>query len=264
MFISFNIKLSEENPILKQYPKVEVDKFYESQKNKIDSDFDFDFYKYLKNDILDGNEISNDWFPNIDANIFISHSHMDEEYIKKFAYWLKKKFGLDSFIDSCLWGYSNKLLKQIDNEYCKTNYSNKYDYEKRNISTSHVHMMLNVALMKMINKCECVFFINTPNSIPIENTIKNAQSTLSPWIYSEIEITKYLKKIPPTRYRYIESLYESNNELKVKYDINLDHLINIDDEMLKIWNDNYNNIPNSNALDILYKQLNVLKEEING
>lgn len=150
--------------------------------------------EYLLNDeIIDGDAISQDWFPNINSNIFISHSHLDEEYVIAFAGWLKKNFNLNAFIDSCVWGYSNELLKQIDERYCK-NHDATYNYEKRNISTSHVHMMLNVALMKMMDKCECIFFMDTPNSLPVADNIKNTESTLSSWIYSEVEMTRYLRE----------------------------------------------------------------------
>lgn len=61
--------------------------------------------EYLLNDeIIDGDAISQDWFPNINSNIFISHSHLDEEYVIAFAGWLKKNFNLNAFIDSCVWG----------------------------------------------------------------------------------------------------------------------------------------------------------------
>lgn len=51
------------------------------------------------------------WFPKINADIFLSHSHKDEKLIIAFAGWLKDTFNLDVFIDSCIWGYSNDLQK---------------------------------------------------------------------------------------------------------------------------------------------------------
>lgn len=58
----------------------------------------------MNDEIIDGDAISQDWFPNINSNIFISHSHLDEEYVIAFAGWLKKNFNLNAFIDSCVWG----------------------------------------------------------------------------------------------------------------------------------------------------------------
>lgn len=108
----------------------------------------------IDNGILDAEEIQKDWFPEVNAHIFISHSHKDKDLAIALAGWLRYKFGLDAFIDSCVWGYANDLLKILDDEYCKHSHSDLYDYNKRNYSTSHVHMLLMAALNKMIDKTE--------------------------------------------------------------------------------------------------------------
>lgn len=120
-------------------------------------------YKSLNNyigvdGIINGCELEADWFPKVQADVFLSHSHKDEELAIRLAGWLYDKFKLTTFIDSCIWGYSDNLIRRIDDKYCK-NYKNQtYYYKKRNTSTSHVHMMLMNALMKMIDKSECIFF----------------------------------------------------------------------------------------------------------
>lgn len=43
------------------------------------------------------------WFPQIKADVFISHSHSDEKLAIIFAGWLYNAFGLTAFIDSCVW-----------------------------------------------------------------------------------------------------------------------------------------------------------------
>lgn len=222
--------------------------------------------EYLLNDeIIDGDAISQDWFPNTNSNIFISHSHLDEEYVIAFAGWLKKNFNLNAFIDSCVWGYSNELLKQIDERYCK-NHDATYNYEKRNISTSHVHMMLNVALMKMMDKCECIFFMDTPNSLPVADNIKNTESTLSSWIYSEVEMTRYLREKKPQRkgYRYpINAGFQlEHSELKIKYQINKEHMKKINDKSLEVWLTSCSD--HEHPLDTLYKQVNKIEENEYG
>src|SRR5574344_1710135 len=140
---------------------------------------------------LDGSAIQNDWFPQIECDIFISHSHKDEKLAIALAGWLNDRFKLRSFIDSCIWEYADDLLKIIDNEYCYQLQNNTYNYKSRNYSTSHVHMMLNMALMKMIDKTECLFFLNTPNSISLSDI---GTKTLSPWIYSEIGISQIIER----------------------------------------------------------------------
>src|SRR5690554_4012979 len=61
---------------------------------------------YEKDGVLDGSKIIDDWFPSINANVFISHSHADSELAISLAGWLKEKLHLSAFIDSCVWGYS--------------------------------------------------------------------------------------------------------------------------------------------------------------
>lgn len=106
---------------------------------------------------IDGSALQSDWFPDVDADIFLSHSHGDQKLAMGFAAMLKDKFGLTTFIDSCVWGYADDLLKKIDDVYCKNEKGDTYNYQQRNYSTSHVHMMLSSALTKMMDKAECLF-----------------------------------------------------------------------------------------------------------
>jgi len=126
---------------------------------------------YLEGQIIDGTKLAEHWFPTIKADVFVSHSHNDEEDAVKCAGWLKSEFGLDPFIDSCVWGYADNLLKMIDDKYCRNPGGETYSYEKRNGSTSHVHMMLSGALNAMLDSTECVIFINTRNSITSSESI---------------------------------------------------------------------------------------------
>lgn len=75
-----------------------------------------------------------------------------------------------------------------------------FDYDKRNYSTSHVHMMLSIALTSMIDACETVFLLNTPQSISLEEDIKKEQ-TSSPWIYHELSTANVMRVKPITDYR---------------------------------------------------------------
>ncbi len=194
-------------------------------------------YKYITQDgIINGDKIQEDWFPEIKADIFISHSHDDADSALHLARLLYDRFNLVSFIDSFVWGYANDLLREIDNKYCKTN-KDLYDYNKRNYSTSHVHMMLMTALNKMIDKTECIFFLNTENSIVL-NDIEN--STLSPWIYGEIEITRTIQKKSPEETRECIKLAEGGKlyeefGLKIRYPLNIAHLNQLDVNKFSQW-----------------------------
>lgn len=137
-------------------------KIYESDKAKIEENLD----EFIFSDnSLDGTEIQNAWFPQVNADVFISHSHDDAKMAIMFAGWLKETFQLRSFVDSCIWGYANGLLKKIDNLFCRNGKENCYSYHKRSYSTSHVHMMLSSALTMMMDKTECLIFLDTPSSI---------------------------------------------------------------------------------------------------
>lgn len=203
----------------------------------------------------DGNllasEIIAGWFPAIEADVFLSHSHRDEEQVIGLAGWLHNKFQLKPFIDSCIWGRSTDLLRMIDDEYCYNKSTETYSYAKRNRSTSHVYMMLSTALSKMINSCECVVFVNTPNAISSKGYIEG-ETTDSPWIYSEIAMTSIVQKRTPAEHRgYMAKAAMMFESLNVKYDIDLTHLTPLDFDDLAKWRSD-NNKKGSRALDALY------------
>ena len=54
--------------------------------------------------------------------------------------------------------------------------------------------MLNSALNHMLDKTECLWFINTENSVIPLDKIGKPDQTISPWIYSEIVMANTLRK----------------------------------------------------------------------
>src|SRR5262245_6098291 len=89
--------------------------------------------KLLKPDgVVDGELMQRAWFPQVEAEVFISHSHQDETKALNFAGYLDKHFGLTSFVDSAVWRYADDLLRAIDNKYCQNDDETMYLYEKRN------------------------------------------------------------------------------------------------------------------------------------
>jgi hypothetical protein len=232
--------------------------------NKYKGEIELRLDKYInKNGNLDGKAMQDDWFPEFEANIFISHSHSNLDEIQALAGWLHKEMGLLAFIDSSVWGYSDKLLKAIDDEYCKHENGESYSYEKRNYSTSHVHMMLSTALTKMIDKTECVFFLNTPESISASDVVKT--QTKSPWIYHEIVMTDLIRKksIGEHRKQVIQEQYtleKSAKALHIDHDIThpLSKLEELNDTDLGAWQLLYNTHKQQYgnevfSLDSLYK-----------
>jgi hypothetical protein len=208
----------------------------------------------LNDGTLDGSKMQSNWFPKVQADLFISHSHKDRKRAIALAGWLNDTFGIKAFIDSCIWGYADDLLKLIDNKHCYKKESNTYDYNLRNYSTSHVHMMLSTALTMMIDNSECLFFLNTPNSISTSDIVSKTES---PWIYAEIAMTQMLRQNTPRRREVQETRCFSkggviNEQLKVQYDLDLTHLTDINDETLINWQKNYTRSNANDALDKLY------------
>lgn len=269
MFIGFELKNLKENSFNDSF-----EKFLQIGKKDFD-EYKLEISETIKefNNIdgsIDGDKMQSAWFPQIDADIFLSHSHADEDLVIAFAGWLKHFFDLKVFVDSCIWGYSKELQKIIDENYSKT-LNGKYSYEKVLYASSHVHMMLNTALMQMIDNCECIIFINTPNSVKPNDVINKV---VSPWIYSEIGMTKLIKKKSIKSHRMRE-LYESTktfSHLEIEYNLETDHLIQLKIKDLENWQQNYQGIPpnslsnymkmqfnnsnsfnNKNALDCLYR-----------
>jgi hypothetical protein len=207
--------------------------------------------------VIDGNKVIEKWFPLIDCDIFLSHSHKDEAKAITLAGLLYENFGLKTFIDSTVWEYSDILLRVLDEKYCKNENGETFSYEKRNFSTAHVHLMLNSALNKMIDNCEAVFFLNTPNSISASNTI--SESTRSPWIFSEIATTQIIRKKTPERLKQYTRTYSSKvtlsesarSQLNIEYQLELSHLTKLDLRDIKYWINSYK-YTNQNPLDLLY------------
>jgi hypothetical protein len=252
MYRGFNLDIPEN---LKDSYYEKGLEIYDSHKNEVNTILT-DFL--LENNSLSGTQIMENWFPEIDAHIFLSHSHNDERKAIILAGILFDKFGIKTFIDSCIWGYSNDLLRQIDDSYCLNTGGETYSYTKRNYSTSHVNLMLTTALNRMIDNCECVFFLNTPNAISSNEVVS---STKSPWIYSEIATTQIIRKKTPQRLkRQIKMFAEGGqlnesvrNTLFIEYDLELSHLDDFTLTDLKSWIAANSNNANE-ALDNLYRQ----------
>lgn len=257
MFVGFNLKLNDSDIDEKYYQigKAFFENLKIESKKSIDNFIDSD-------GIINANELEKNWFNSLDADVFISHSHMDEKLIIKLAGLLKSEYGLNCFVDSCVWGYANEILKGIDDKYCK-NIKNKdgtysYNYNQRNNSTSHIHLILNGAIAKMINHSECLIFVNTPNSIKISD-INNPDKTDSPWIYSELLMAT---EFPKQKLQYYRSLqhsnfsYNINESLRVRYDVNIDKLYKL--TLNDLLEAGLNGNKKTQFLDALYSNKKIL------
>lgn len=194
-------------------------------------------------EFIDGKKLSDIWFPSVQANVFISHSSKNVELAKGLAGFLRHKFHIESFIDSEVWDYAPDLLKAIDEDYCRNfdrsgNKLSTYNYTKRNQSTSHVYMMLNMALASMIDRCDVLIFLDTPESIVASDIIKDSR-TYSPWIYSELTISRLIEKKPAswtTMHNLSRSITANESalpSLNILHNADRTHLFSITDRLLE-------------------------------
>lgn len=236
--------------------ELEYDKKFDIAKTK----FQKNIQSFITDEkTLDAKKIIDNWFPEINADIFISHSHADLDYISRLTS-LFKNLGLRTFVDSDVWGYSDELLKNLDDEYCYKKERGTYDYKTRNKTTSCVHMMLSSALAYMIDKCECIIFVNTPNSIVPSSYIKKEKKTYSPWLYNEMVLSQLIRV--RTKKEHRTQLIAEDSELQKKQALNFlaefpaksTHMTSITDKNLSFLSavSSSHKKKGHQALDLLY------------
>lgn len=139
------------------------------------------------NGLIDADKLMQACMPqNHDFNIFISHSHKDFDYAQKLASYIFKKFGLTCFIDSNIWLNSEEDIQKTYDRMYKRGSSLKYDDVLK--SSAHVHAMLSMSLLKMMDSCECCIFIDPEEEyVPMD-------SVSSAWIYEEVTMFNYIDK----------------------------------------------------------------------
>jgi len=199
--------------------------------------------KSLQSQEISGAAIKDAWFGDVEADVFLSHAHADCELALDLADFLWAHFGLKTFVDHRVWGNSKELLRSIDEAHCWSEADGFFVYSRRNYSTSHVHMMLATALSEMINRTECVIFLNTPSSIRAEDAEqRGTESTASPWIYHELTMTRLIgrrihREPPPLPLRYqTEARADAMDKaFQLQHEVTLDHLCDIDGQALLKW-----------------------------
>ena len=219
--------------------------------------------------VLNGQKIQDSCFstkmPN-EFHIFVSHSHADVDLIEQFAVVMKRVFDVNCFVDSMVWsgkddedGILQKLNKHNIME--QGNGVTRYYYEPVIRTADHVHAMLSMALMEMIDQCEMGLFVYSENSVlPEIKTNDFKDVTLSSWIYEEISIMNHIRPNPPQRGVFEERGYDANGyhkgvrkELKITHPLDLKNFVELFQNNMPMdgkgtkWLDNlYSNVLNNN------------------
>lgn len=215
--------------------------------------------QFLSGGTIDGSSLRDHWFTEIKADVFISHSHKDQNNAIALAALLEIGLGLKAFVDSCVWGYSEDLLWGLDSKYCLNESGDTFNYQTRNVTTGHVHMMLATALSRMIDTTECVIFVSSPNSV--SHSRDSDPKVNSPWIFYELsQIATIQKKVPQREFFLAENQRaefskKAAAQLNIHYQPDFSALECIDEGTLTEWIDRWKkkDARYSHALDTLYE-----------
>lgn len=208
-------------------------------------------------DIIQAWEIKKLLLPSKRYDIFISHSHKDLELAKGFANYLYLFFNVTCFIDSLYWGNIDELqneLNELHLTYDGVTKKSYFDYEKTLQVAKHADMILASALTEMIDNCECVFFLNTDNSVIRGTEAISKNETYSPWIYHEVFTTTIIQK--KQRSKFNESYQFRDNAIKqipdISYGLDLSGMTVLREEDIFEWEIKINSNKDKHPLDVLY------------
>ena len=258
MFRAFRLKLDDIRQIVSSYKHCGKRQSLAMQKSLKPG---LENYLDVKG-VLNGQRIMDDWFGQVKSDVFISHSHRDDEDVHGLSGWLYQNFGLVSFIDADVWGYCDDLIKDMDQSYSIKN--GKLDYSSVRESTAHVHVMLMSALTKMINQTECLIFLDSDQSISARDTV---YKTRSPWIYNELLISSMIRpqninrksvRVQDSRILFEQRTF-SATEMKIDYPAVFKHMKGLSGIDLRNWVNCFNQYRGTTEtsyhefpLDVLY------------
>ena len=211
---------------------------------------------------LDAEEIRKTWFKDSHIDVFLSHSSKDEELAKILCAYLRAVFDLNVFIDSEAWHHMDIMLQKLDQKYCVSEKNEDgtvktYLYASRNVTTSHVHMILSHVLPKMIDNAECFIYLNTPNSTSHQDD--TSIGTLSPWLFHElamVEIIDEKKPFEPLLEGYAcDSEDNRSYGPTINYSVNTKRLKSLSLDQVKLWQERFSRQSSSgrsSSLRLLY------------
>ena len=204
---------------------------------------------------LNVQRMTSEWFPDITCDVFLSHAHADADLARGLERFFHDRFGVRTFIDADLWGSIAVLQRRIDKHVRGDRKS--CNYQDVLASSANVHMNLTGALTKMVDCCECLVFLNSPESVPVLDAAKagGTSSTYSPWIFGEILMSSLIRRRPPDDHRppVKRGLVVEARKQVFRYELPLKHLCPLNAEDLGRWKDAKAADRRYNALDWLYR-----------
>lgn len=251
MYSRFNLKLSEKEllEIENKFEDLHEDDNYFGNfinKNEISTKLKkiIEQEGVLKSEILEV-----DCFPQDKFEVFLSHSHKDKQLATKFAQFMRKEMGIKVFLDYQFWEYTDDIIKELIND-------NSDSIDDITSVTSKINMILTTSLTKMINRTECLIFLNSNNSIDNSYFGDSCNYTDSPWLYYELFISELLKTNKPDRLTKEFGLITES--VDIKFQVFLSKMVDMDSELLISWITCYRNKSHKNVLDCLYEEVKKL------
>ena len=251
MYEAFNVELKEKwatdkIDVLKAHYDVEKKSYSEELKKLIDS-----------STTISADEIKKLLLPEQSFDVFISHSHADLDLALGLKFILKSKFNLNAFVDELYWGNIDTLQDELNKRHLhKENGMNLYDHNQTMQVAAHANMILASALTGMIDKCECVFFLNTENSVQSANDVLKGVNTRSPWIYHEVYTTTVIQRHydrgTNKRFAAVNESLKDSLMPTIEYPLDISKMKPINDGIIREWFHKKTSMPNAHSLDVLY------------
>lgn len=149
------------------------------------------FLRYLQelarqeHPIIDGDRISEIFFPDGAYDLFVSHSHKDRGAALELKNICASR-GYKAFVDSDTWLDVNDLIKNLLVAGGAGAYKNVLHL------ASNAYIMLATALMQIIAQAKVFVFLQTPHSLP--HSVGPRYQTHSPWLKLELETCHLLSQ----------------------------------------------------------------------
>ncbi len=147
------------------------------------------------------------------AQVFLSHSHVDKNEALEVKNYLENQTKRKVFIDSLFWDYKDDVLNKLA------------EYDNISRIEDAFTLILRESLEDMIKKCPYFVFLQSKNSVSLNQDL--LKITYSAWIYEELKIANTLIADTTIKESHIKAMrisYDITNLLGRFKPISLDSL----------------------------------------